>query len=204
MTGVSEVVVTDEPRIELNYRIETATGGSLRPGVPFLWTEPVAGLLVENPAPGHRIDARLVEDAFGKEIVARPTALTCQLLNPLNGEGDPRSEPARAAASLMIQGFFRGQTFEFRTKLDLHRAADIVVDHPPRLEMAGVALQTEAPVRSRLGTAQGAVAFVVDASGSMGPPEGKAADEKTNYAVALKAAGASVRRVAAGRDRERL
>ncbi len=187
VTGVPEVVVTDEPRIELNYRIETATGGSPCAGVPFLWTEPVAGLMVENPPPGRRIDARLVEDALGKSILARPTAMTCQLLNPLNGEGDPRSEPVRAATSLVIHGFFRGQTFEFRTKLDLHRAADIVIDHPPRLETAGVALQTEAPVRSRLGTAQGAVAFVVDASGSMGPPEGKAADENTKYAVALKA-----------------
>ncbi len=132
------------------------------------------------------------------EARAFEAALTCQLVNPLNDEGDPRVEPPRAAASLVIHGFFRGQSFEFRTKLDLHRAADIVVDHPPRLESAGVALQTEAPVRSRLGTVQGAIAFVVDASGSMGPPEGQPADANTKYAIAVKTLERVLRELPAG------
>ena len=42
------------------------------PGVPFLWTETLAGLMVENPPPGRRIDARLVEDVLGKNILAGP------------------------------------------------------------------------------------------------------------------------------------
>ena len=124
--------------------------------------------------------------------------LTCQFLNPRGGEGDPATDPAVLRPRVAVHGFFRGQRFGSETQVELHRAADVVVTHRPRPESAGLAVRTEAPVRTRYGTAQGAIAFVLDASGSMGPPEGQPADASTKYVVASKALERVLRELPAG------
>lgn len=183
LEGPATRVVTSERRVDVGYRIVSTARRGPRPGVPVLWAAPVERLGLVNPAPGVRVAIR--RDAGGGP--GAEADLLCGLEDPSGNEGDPAASPPRATPELKVHGLFRGQRFDFDTRIEQLRAADVVAARRPRPEAGWVSVRTEEPVRTRFGLAQGAIAFVLDASGSMGPPEGQPADDSTKFAVATRA-----------------
>src|SRR5204862_403039 len=81
---------------------------------------------------------------------------------------------------------FRGQQIRQETRVEVQPTADIIVRQLPLPDKASVAVRTRRDIYSKAGSAQGALAFIVDASGSMRPVD-PAFPEKSRYAQALSA-----------------
>lgn len=85
---------------------------------------------------------------------------------------------------LAITGWFRGHRALSETSVVIHRTPEIEIDQPPRPVGAGLAVVVPEEFASRFGQADGGVAFVLDASGSMGPT---GSEISSKYVEALQA-----------------
>jgi hypothetical protein len=76
--------------------------------------------------------------------------------------------PTRNEEKVALRGFYRGQRIGAKTQLVLHRVPETVVfHHPPQVEDTGIIVRAPPNVYDQFGIGNGAVAIVLDCSGSM-------------------------------------
>ncbi len=105
-----------------------------------------------------------------------------------HGSRTPTARCAEVAqTTLVFNGLFRGQQLRVASDVQLHLRADVTVDRFPAPAKASVAVQASRETHLRFGDGHGAVAIVLDASGSMGPARGQPFSPTTKYAEATRA-----------------
>src|SRR5262249_44456015 len=151
--GPAALAVTDEERIERVYRVEAPDSVSF--GNPVAWVERGPWL---QPAEG--------SDAGRKVLVAIDA----------KNRADTRSfvvDPDLKARLVHVDrthhtlhGLFRGQRFEAKTSIELHRVPEIVADQY-RMPLGAVAVQAPKELCDKYRAENTAIAILLDCSGSM-------------------------------------
>jgi hypothetical protein len=82
--------------------------------------------------------------------------------------------PTKNEEKVALRGFYRGQRIGAKTQLVLHRVPETVVyHHPPEDRDTGIIVRASPGVHQQFAASNGAVAIVLDASGSMLEPSDK-------------------------------
>lgn len=144
--------VTSERQFEAAWTLK-ATGEVPR-GIPMVWLETSRGLKLPS---GERYAGRQELRDWLPPRVVYP--LTSSALDEAYRQ--PPLVPKTASEQAVFRYFYRGQRGEVRTEVKLYLAADTVVYRYPETGKAGIA------IRADEGVSQGALAIVLDASGSM-------------------------------------
>lgn len=180
LTGCERLRLTTQLRQELVYRLE---GGSLlAAGFPVVWVAPSTDLEIEAPAPGQR-QVRQVGADRAASIITCTLGRSSQQKSELNL---PRT-PAVETTSLAVRGLFRGQQLAINTPVELYAMADITATVLPLPQRGSLAVRADPRLQEQFGQSSGAVAVVLDCSGSMGPPRGESFGKSTKFAEATTA-----------------
>jgi hypothetical protein len=170
----SPYAITDEPEPKLRVTFKPhATPGI--DGFPVFWSTPPFPLA--KPEPEKRVPVPTDEQAPLPKFVrpiARPT-------------GPAPVFPVAESGTAHITGFFRGRTTAVDVGVKVYRLPDRVAVTTPGLTSTAVAVRADPRMRGKYGIGTGAVAFVLDCSGSMAQPEPKDPANPGLYPVALKA-----------------
>ena len=178
-------VVTDELNPELKVPFQRLEPEKLA-GVPVdaiagLPAETISGVPVFWSSPLVQFDSRLPESLDPKEsltTLARPIA---RLTTPV-----PRF-PTSEGSPVQIEGFFRGRTIVKPVAIEIYRQPDRVASTSPPLASTAIAVRADPRLLDRLGYGSGAVAIVLDCTGSVGPPDRKNPFDNRPYDKELNA-----------------
>jgi hypothetical protein len=169
LAAPGRVTVTDEPNPELKI-------GFLRQpppdvlGVPLFWATPTLTAEARLAVP---LDSR----------TPTPT-----LIRPLAKLTTPRPQfPVPEIAPLQIHGFFRGRMIETSVPVEVYRLPDRIATTNPGLNTTAIAVRADPRIRAKYGFGTGAVAVVLDCSGSLGPVDRKNPLDRGLYPEAIKA-----------------
>jgi hypothetical protein len=177
------VAVTSEPRFAIDYQLQAGTDALTIPGFPVFRVEADQPLQPVSPEPGTRLVWPLAVD--------RPTApIRCVVGSPgsaleegpgaPSGQGPSQGAP-RAPTRVLLHGMFRGQRIEQATPVDLSPVPERVVYQVPMPPRASIAVRTPEKVQAQFGEGGGAIAIVLDCSGSMGEDAGVEFTPQTKY-----------------------
>jgi hypothetical protein len=150
--------LTSEQRLDLRYRL-VAKGKGLPAGFPVVWMDP--------PGKGLTLQAkrgRQVTETDGQTV---KSAIPFQLERT-----DTKSQslvPDQTAANL--RGLYRGQQIGQRTPINIYHAPDILVAEHFDNVPGGLAVRADDALRERFAPQNGALAIVLDCTGSMGVDE---------------------------------
>lgn len=186
--GPARLVLTSEQRIEVEYRLQPDPGLPAASGFPIVWFEPGRDLQSLVPEAGLRIAQPL-----GPQPEA-PILCTFTSARLNESESAPPPAPRVEHSTCGAHGLFRGQRFALETAVNLHLVPEQVVGRHPIPTGASLSVRAQDAVLERLGTSSGAIAIVLDCSGSMGPAAGQAWGPSTKY----KEATQSLRQVLQG------
>jgi len=119
-----------------------------------------------------------------------PTALISgRVSSPLidAAEANWPAIPTVVNSSLQVSGVYRGQIIHQSLPVGIHPLPELRHLQYPIPANASVAIRAAGPILQRFGTGNGAVAFVLDCTGSMGNPDGGPPRPDSKYAQALAA-----------------
>ncbi len=165
VAAAPRIDLTTELEYELEFVVQPAPGADVPDGMPVLWISTGAGLNSAVPAP----DARQVRELDAK---SRQGRFRCVITSPALEAAamTPPPRPTVETSAVTAQAWFRGQQFGATCPVYLHLRPELTRVHPVQPSLASVAVRTSAGVQDRYGSGTGSVAIVLDASGSMGPP----------------------------------
>ncbi|MEQ8790289.1 MAG: hypothetical protein RIC55_28595 [Pirellulaceae bacterium] len=151
-------------------------------GFPVAWLDGDKSLQVLQPRQGERIVRKL-----GPEN--RVASVLCTIDSPVLDAAEKKlpHEQTVDHAAITLSGFFRGQLLSGRVPVDLHLLPETMNHRYPQRDGANVSLVASPQLHQELGDGSGAVAFVLDCSGSMGPPRGAESSATTKYREAAAA-----------------
>ncbi len=163
LDGPPRLVLTSERSLAVSYRIVET--GPIPPGLPVVKPRVDRLLQLEDDAPGYQIARR-----------TRGETIDFTLFSPLlrQAESNPLLiRPRVEQTTLSVDGLFRGQLFGCRTEVELHPLPEVVAigPAPPDPPLASIAVRADQQVIDRFGEGNGAIAIVLDCSGSMIPGE---------------------------------
>jgi hypothetical protein len=179
-------------RMTLANALEPA-GGEEVSGYPLFWAEPGAGLIL----------ARL-QDADRRPVEVRPgkpadrLAVTVASPRLERAEEDPPARAKPESSGVVWRALYRGARLARAQVVELYAAAESVRVLHPRPRAAALAVRSSPRLLEEYGVARGALAIVLDCSGSMGPPQGQAMTENTRFRQATRALRAVLARVPRG------
>jgi hypothetical protein len=179
------VILTSEQSLQRDYRLQPSRPGDVTPGgLPMVWIDALQGLTAIEPKQRQRVVVP-VEPEKSKLIDTEP--FVARFTSPLIAEAEEKNalRPIQRT-SLNLKGLFRGQQIRRETRVEVQPTADVIVRQVPMPNKSSVAVRTRRDNYTKLGSAQGAVVFVLDASGSMRPVD-ETSFEKSRYAQAVKA-----------------
>jgi len=192
-TELHPLELTSQQRVTLDYQLQPTGGAAFKSGYPVSWLESGAGLRLVQPAAKERIVRR-----FGDKEQGGDVAVSIRSKPLEQAERQTAVKVGREETRLTLHGFFRGQVLEKTVPVHLHLRPEIARYEYPLPEKAAVSLSTTADVAARFGTGKGAIAFVLDCSGSMGPPQGTNDPTQSKYAEAVDALREVLQRVPRG------
>lgn len=181
-TKLAPIHLTTQQRLALDYRLRPAEGQSLDSGFCVSWLNGGRDLQLLQPAAGVRIVRRFDQQQQGGDV---SVAISSQPLE--NAERETFVKVGRMSTQLTLHGFFRGQVLQQTVPVVLHLRPEIARGDYPLPNAAAVSLSTTDEIANRFGTGDGAIALVIDCSGSMGPPEGSMDRNHSKYAEAVAA-----------------
>lgn len=168
-TGPARLEVTNERRIPIDYHLQKAQeSGWVPPGFPVVWLETGKFLQVSEDT------GRRVLETTDKQA---SSALTFEFTP--SSEGEPPRVPRADRTSATLRGIYRGQRIEKVTPINLHRLPETIVYQQPVTIRSGMAVRAAPQVHQQFAPDNGAIAIVLDCSGSMGPKEGVKYDRNT-------------------------
>jgi len=179
--GPDRLVLTSERQVEAEYRLQPDPNLPDASGVPVFWIEPGLDLKALAPEQGHRIPQPIEPK--------KEAPILCTLSSPKldQSEDKPPSIPLVEHSTCTVKGLFRGQLFELETAVDLHLLPDQVVSRHSVPGGASLSVRAQDAVPDQLGSSTGAIAIVLDCSGSMGPSPGQPWTASTKYREATNA-----------------
>jgi hypothetical protein len=163
------IVITDQPNPELRIVFKGQAPPAVA-GVSVFWASPQTKAETRVPVP---LDSNAEAARLVRPIAPPTTAL-------------PRF-PTAEKAPVQLTGFFRGRTTEKTIPVEFHRLPDRVIASAPPLESTAIAVRADPRIRARYGYGVGAVAIVLDCSGSMGPVDRKNPLDRGLYPEAMRA-----------------
>jgi hypothetical protein len=183
LTPAASVAVTEPTPFPVEVGVTTPRRAGLLPGRVLVWAEPSAGLAFGAATAGRvAVPAAGTQQVRVKlEVVANPDAVT----------------PTAVAAGVTARGFFRGRDLRRGTPVEVYPLPDVTARFTPPPPGAAVAVRASREVTDRFGGGVGAVAVVLDSSGSMAAPAGRPAAE-----ARVKQGARAVARLAAGLPRD--
>jgi hypothetical protein len=169
LTGPDQgrLVVTSELEASAEYRVVEETGPpTVPPGIPVVRPRLIGPLdLVPPSTADYRAAARGSQAATAFRL-ASPNVRLAERRG--DGFAPLLGNPGGRAASLNVEGFFRGQNFKLATPVDLQVVPDTVAIGPaPPDRLASVAVRASDEIIRRFGMGTGSIAVVLDCSGSM-------------------------------------
>ena len=176
--GPDEQIVTDESTLDLGTAVRS--DGIRQEVIPVFWTDPVEPFRVMAPAVSGRMVVAVGDQAdprLGWRLEHQPAEYPAQT----------GLSPSKRVADFAVHGLFRGQRFDHVTRLVVFPRPDQVASHHPLTGLPRVAVRADAELFNKYGNGTGVVAFVLDASGSMGPPRGEPFTDQTRYGLATRA-----------------
>jgi len=193
LAGPARRAFTTEQRFRMDFQFQAAEGAQVPSGYPVVWI--VTGKNLEAVEP--TVGPRQVRQYGGDATAA---TLTCTLRSPLllKAEIESPRVPSAEPTTLSAHGLFRGQRLQRETRIDLYPLPETTVFEQPAPARGGVAVRGDEEVIARFGASNGAIAIVLDCSGSMGPPAGEEYGPATKYAEALQALRQVLRRLPKG------
>jgi hypothetical protein len=152
--------------------------------------KPAAPPVAHNTAPPV---ANAVPTASGSpiEFVLRSPTL-------IDAESEPPPAPRTEQTGVTMRGLYRGQQITMQTGVNLFLLANNIRAVLPLPARGSVAVRAPAAVQQRFGAGNGAVAIVLDCSGSMRPPEGEKWGPNTKYVEATNALRRVLKKVPKG------
>jgi hypothetical protein len=162
-------------------------------GYPLFWAEPGADLVLAGRTDAAR---KVVEVAPGRPVESMQVTVASPKLEA--AERDPPVQARPETSRVVWRALYRGARLAQAQTVELHPAAEAVqVVHPP-MRSAAVAIRSSPRLLEEHGVARGALAIVLDCSGSMGPPQGQAMTEQTRWRQATRALRTVLARVPRG------
>ena len=175
--GPNRRAVTDERALDLRYSLQSQ--GTRRRGHPVLWARPTPRFEWWLP-----LSATRMMTTVGIETEPK---LDYRLENgraDLAGQAGPLP---RGESKFVVHGLFRGQRFDHEALIDLYPRPQQLASRHPLSGLPSVAVRADDSVFDKYGSGTGIVAFVLDASGSMGPAKNEPFTERTRYGLACPA-----------------
>jgi hypothetical protein len=159
LIGPPRIVLTSEPSREVAYRI--AAEGDPPTGLPVVRPRVEGDLRIEGESPGFRSLSWPAGGNFSLAVFS-PRIRSA-------AEDRELTVPTLLRAGLTLEGRFRGQEFVSSTEFEIHPLPDQVAIGPPPRDppQASLAVRASGEVFSRFGEGTGAIAIVLDCSGSM-------------------------------------
>ncbi len=185
LVGERFAMVTSETKVDREYRLQPSSDTDPTPGgSPVIWLESYQGLTPLLPRERERV---IVPVAPGNPKLEDASSLPVQFSSPLVQQAEEKNtlSPIQRT-SLVFKGLFRGQQIRQETRVEVQPTADVIVRQLPLPNKASVAVRTPRDTHTKVGSAQGAVAFILDASGSMRPVD-EAFPDRSRYAQSLSA-----------------
>ena len=174
--------LTSEQNISLTYVFQAQGEQPASQGYPVSWLDSGDALELLQPAAGERIVRHVGQTRQGGNITV---AIRSQPLQ--EAERSTHVKQAQRSTQLKVHGFFRGQVMEQDIPVTLHLRPEIAQFEHPLPKLGAVSLSANTSITNQFGTGDGAIAFVVDCSGSMGPTRGENDPTKSKYAEAVNA-----------------
>jgi hypothetical protein len=177
LLGADRLILTSEPRIEAAYRLEADPDPVLQRGVAVAWIDEDPDHLIEDRAAGTS-GPQSIPLADGKS-----RALTTQLAAPNVPEWTSTSAPvAPRQTSLAARALFRGRVLRRSTPITIAPVPDLRAVQVPS-GRGGVVVTSSSDLKGNRLSPDGAVAIVMDASGSMGAAPGQPGNSKYMEAI---------------------
>ncbi len=172
--GPDALIVTSEVRSGFRYGIEADLQPDLRNGQAVMWLQTGGdGLKIEQPAdPGRRQAVSLGASAAAQ--------LDVTLAFPKIAS-DPSTTADRS--NLLGHAYFRGRSVRKQTVVDRHLIPSRRIVRTPPPQGGGIVVSADPSTIGRFGAGAGAVAIVLDASGSMRPAPGQEGPSKFQEAT---------------------
>lgn len=169
-SGDRFAVLTSETALQRDYRLQPSREGDVTPGGnPVVWVEAFQGITPIEPRERERIVVPVDPNRPGLDDSA---PFVCKFTSPLVAQAEETNTLAPVQrTSLVFKGLYRGQQIRRETRVEIQPTADIIIRQLPLPNKASVAVRTRRDTHTRVGSAQGGVAFILDASGSMRPPD---------------------------------
>ncbi len=172
------VVVTTEATLQPS---STLGPGGDNPAVPTGW-------VVWRPDPGKGLGwAGTIPDPTPVQVAGKTRELVLPLRNEIlqPAEENPPTLPDAVNSHITVHALFRGQRISNTLPVTIYPRPVVTENDflPPRL--ASLAIRATPEIMDKFGETTGTVAFVVDCSGSMGPPEGEAYGPTTKFTQAI-------------------
>lgn len=149
----SLAVTADETRVNLGVGLQRE--GWTPEGYPTVW--------LEAPAPAWKEVEQL-----RRQVEARAERVGVFTIEPVFPAADARV-PGRIPAPVTLRGVYRGERFRKPIDGGLHPLPQITITNPPPPLKACVEVVATPEIQERFGISKGALAFVLDCSGSMLP-----------------------------------
>lgn len=180
--GPAQVEMTSEPAISLRFELQPQAGAAPPEGLPIAWVETGKGLEPVDLLSARR---RLLHVGQAQEQARLVAAFQSPIL--MAAEKQPPKTPQTITTQVVVRGLYRGQPIERITAVGLHPLPQTQVVQLPVRSPPKVAVRTDKSIQQLYGSSRGAVALVLDCSGSMGPADGQAFTADTKYAEAVRA-----------------
>jgi hypothetical protein len=191
-TGRS-TVLTSETGLDLDFALEPAEGATVPAGFPVVRIATDKLLQAQVPAAG----AQVVWPSGAGDVAVPPRGKFTSALQ-LTADESTATIPRRQQSLVALHGFFRGQRLEATTPVDIYPVPDQITYQYPPPPRASIAVQAPKAAEEAFGAGMGALAIVLDCSGSMGELKDSDFNPKTKYNEATKALREVLTRVPRG------
>ncbi len=182
-----QIQVTSEPSFRLTARLQPGPGTTVPGGFLVAWAEAGTGLEFTHPEAGKRSPRRVGQtppDADPPPDEACAYALAVPGIT--EAETNPSDRPSPEKTRVRLVALFRGQRITADVPVEIHLPETVAAGYPPP-DRGGVAVRASPELHSQFGDGRGAVAVVLDCSGSMGPVTGQPFTAGTKFAEATAA-----------------
>lgn len=196
--------LTTESELAFDVQVALNSSADVPQGFAILSTiRSGESLQLIRPTPGKKLVHELTTaSSVSREAItlANPQALRWLPFEPksiktqgpvfVSKDSGSRSDSGEALAAdptILVTCFFRGRTLERTIPLAIHTSPTLTSTTPIRPEAAQLSVRASQQLNAAHGLGDGAIAFVLDASGSMGALPGKMFNESTKYYQATRA-----------------
>jgi hypothetical protein len=165
LKGPPSLVLTSERNTALVYNLK-AEDDVLKDGYAVVMPAPDPNLKLEGAQSGFRAVSWNAGSDSVEFVVESPLIARFETDQSMN-------RPVVESARLKVEGTFRGQPLDVTTNIQAHPVPDTVAIGPPVPDPvdARVAIRGSKEIIARFGAGNGAIAIVLDCSGSMNEPE---------------------------------